>query len=248
MCWLTAADVVIAEASGSSYGVGFEVGYVLGRAKETGQRVLLLYDAARRPQVSRLITGNCHACCTTYSYRDTEDLLRMVDGFMTTTPPAARRESESELHLPQPAAAMLRVRIRRLSASVSLPRYESAQAAAFDLAASEDISIQPGQVALVPTGLVIEVPAGMFLGIFARSSTPLKRGLMVANGVGVVDPDYCGPADEVRIAVLNFTQQVVQLNAGDRIAQGILLPASRVEWEETALGKSESRGGFGSTG
>jgi dUTP pyrophosphatase len=142
----------------------------------------------------------------------------------------------------------LRVRIHRLAPSVALPRYESAQAAAFDLAVSDDMVIQPGQVALVPTGLVIEVPAGMFLGIFARSSTPLKRGLMVANGVGVVDPDYCGPADEVRIALLNFTQNPVQVKAGDRLAQGILLPAERVQWEETANGQTESRGGFGSTG
>jgi dUTP pyrophosphatase len=142
----------------------------------------------------------------------------------------------------------LRVRIHRLSPSVALPRYESAQAAAFDLAASDDMVIQPGQVALVPTGLVIEVPAGMFLGIFARSSTPLKRGLMVANGVGVVDPDYCGPADEVRIALLNFTQQPVQVKAGDRLAQGMLLPAQQVQWDEMANGKTESRGGFGSTG
>ena len=140
------------------------------------------------------------------------------------------------------------VRIHRLSASASLPRSESEQAAAFDLAASEDTTIEPGQVALVPTGLVIEVPAGMFLGIFARSSTPLKRGLMVANGVGVVDPDYCGPADEVRIALLNFTAHPVKVSVGDRLAQGILLPAARVVWEETALEKTRSRGGFGSTG
>jgi dUTP pyrophosphatase len=140
------------------------------------------------------------------------------------------------------------VRIHRLSPSAHLPRYESAQAAAFDLAASRDMAIQPGEVALVPTGLVIEVPSGMFLGIFARSSTPLKRGLMVANGVGVVDPDYCGPSDEVKIAVLNFTPGVVQVRAGDRIAQGILLPTARVEWEESEPGKAASRGGFGSTG
>jgi dUTP pyrophosphatase len=110
------------------------------------------------------------------------------------------------------------------------------------------MAIQPGEVALVPTGLVIEVPAGMFLGIFARSSTPLKRGLMVANGVGVVDPDYCGPSDEVKIAVLNFTTDLVQVRTGDRIAQGILLPAARVEWEESEPGLASSRGGFGSTG
>jgi dUTP pyrophosphatase len=142
----------------------------------------------------------------------------------------------------------MRVRIHRRSPSVPLPRYESPQAAAFDLAASEDTTIPPGEVTLVPTGLVIEVPAGMFLGIFARSSTPLKRGLMVANGVGVVDPDYCGPADEVKIALLNFTAHPVTVSAGDRLAQGMLLPSVRVEWEESDTGKKDSRGGFGSTG
>lgn len=129
-----------------------------------------------------------------------------------------------------------------------LPQYESDGAAAFDLAAAGDVTIQPGQVALIPTGLVIEVPPGMFLGIFARSSTPLKRGLMVANGVGIVDPDYCGPDDEVKIAVLNFTSAPVRVAAGDRIAQGMLLPVNRVTWEETQVLREDSRGGFGSTG
>jgi hypothetical protein len=76
--WLHAADVLVAEASGSSYGVGFEVGYVLGRAERTGQRVLLVYDEARGPAVSRLIAGNIHPACTTYAYRDTSDLLGFV--------------------------------------------------------------------------------------------------------------------------------------------------------------------------
>jgi dUTP pyrophosphatase len=143
---------------------------------------------------------------------------------------------------------MLNVRIHRLDPSVALPRYESAAAAGFDLAASAAMTIPPGEVRLVPTGLVIEVPDGMFLGIFARSSTPLKRGLMVANGVGVVDADYCGPEDEVKIAVVNFTANPVQVQAGDRLAQGILLPIARVAWEETSTPRVASRGGFGSTG
>ena len=84
--WLEAADVLIAEASGSSYGVGFEVGYVIGRAGQTKQRVLQLYDAARRPFVSRLIAGNTHPACTTYPYRDTEDLLRFVQVFLAERP------------------------------------------------------------------------------------------------------------------------------------------------------------------
>jgi dUTP pyrophosphatase len=143
---------------------------------------------------------------------------------------------------------MTLVRIKRVSPHASLPRYESDGAVAFDLAAAADVAVAPGQVALIPTGLVIEVPPGMFLGIFARSSTPLKRGLMVANGVGVVDQDYCGPHDEVKIAVLNFTSAPVHVATGDRIAQGMLLPVNRVTWEETQELRRDSRGGFGSTG
>jgi dUTP pyrophosphatase len=141
-----------------------------------------------------------------------------------------------------------KVRIRRLDASVELPAYATDGSAAFDLAVSADTTIAPGEVRLVPTGLVIEVPAGMFLAIFARSSTPLKKGLMVANGVGVVDSDYCGPADEVKIPALNFTSQPVQIARGDRIAQGILLPSPRVVWEEVGELRAGSRGGFGATG
>src|SRR6185436_7571816 len=92
--------------------------------------------------------------------------------------------------------------------------------------------VQPGEVALVPSGLVIKVPANHFLGIFARSSTPLKRGLMVANGVGIIDADYCGPKDEIKIQVLNFTAAPVTVRTGDRLAQGVILPCNRVEWTE----------------
>ena len=103
------------------------------------------------------------------------------------------------------SGGMLSVRIHRLHPSVPLPKYETAGAAGFDLSASEEVVVQPGRVALIPTGLVIEVPAGHFLGVFARSSTPLRRGLMVGNGVGVIDEDYCGPNDEIKVQVLNFT-------------------------------------------
>lgn len=142
----------------------------------------------------------------------------------------------------------MRIRIRRLHPHVSLPAYHTNGSAAFDLAASEPVSVAPGEMSLIPTGLVIEVPQGMFLGVFARSSTPLKRGLVVANGVGIVDSDYCGPGDEVRIAVLNVTSAQVTINRGDRIAQGVILPAPRVSWEEVGELKANSRGGFGATG
>ncbi len=79
--WLSQCDVLVAEASGSSYGVGFEVGYVLGRARHTGQRVVLLYDAARQHQVSRLITGNCDEACTRFAYSSIEELTTFVDQY-----------------------------------------------------------------------------------------------------------------------------------------------------------------------
>jgi dUTP pyrophosphatase len=142
----------------------------------------------------------------------------------------------------------MNVTIFRKNPAVPLPKYETPGSAGFDLAASADVTIEPGTVALVPTGLVIAVPAGHFLGIFARSSTPLKKGLMVANGVGVVDSDYCGPNDEIRIQVLNFTHAPVTVRTGDRIAQGVILPAIRVEWQELAEAGGPTRGGFGSTG
>lgn len=142
----------------------------------------------------------------------------------------------------------MNIRIRRLQPHVSLPDYQTAGSAAFDLAASEPMSVAPGEICLIPTGLVIEVPPGMFLGVFARSSTPLKRGLVVANGVGIVDSDYCGPNDEVKIAVLNVTSSPVSITRGDRIAQGVILPAPRVSWEEVGELKAGSRGGFGATG
>ncbi len=140
------------------------------------------------------------------------------------------------------------MRIHRLDPAVPLPSYQTAGAAGFDLAASADVTIAPGAIVLVPTGLVVEVPAGHFLGIFARSSTPLKKGLIVANGVGVLDSDYCGPTDELKIQVMNVTTSPVTVARGDRIAQGIVLPFVRVEIEDGSGATAPSRGGFGSTG
>jgi nucleoside 2-deoxyribosyltransferase len=90
--WLTSCDVLVAEASGSSYGVGFEVGYVLGRAKASGQRVVLLYDRSRQHAVSRLIAGNCDESCETMAYGSIEDLTQFIDdrfgGELLTSAPA----------------------------------------------------------------------------------------------------------------------------------------------------------------
>ena len=138
--------------------------------------------------------------------------------------------------------------IKRLPSAVGLPEPATTRAAGFDLAAAADIEIPARSIRLVGTGLVIAVPEGHFLGIFARSSTPLKRGLMVANGVGVIDADYCGPDDEIKIQVLNITDAPVKVTRGDRLAQGIVLPCPVIEWEEVSEMTVPTRGGFGSTG
>jgi nucleoside 2-deoxyribosyltransferase len=76
--WLEACDVLIADASGSSFGVGFEVGYVLGRSDRTDQRVVLLYRADRRDQISRLIVGNAHPRCRVVPYETGVELAAAV--------------------------------------------------------------------------------------------------------------------------------------------------------------------------
>ena len=136
----------------------------------------------------------------------------------------------------------------RTLVDVDVPRYHSPGAAAVDLAAAADTTVAPGQLALVPTGLVFAVPEGHFLAIVARSSLP-KRGLIVANGLGVLDSDYRGPADEARVLVLNYTNVPVTIAKGDRIAQAFVLKVPRVEFVPLEHeGTEQSRGGFGSTG
>jgi dUTP pyrophosphatase len=142
----------------------------------------------------------------------------------------------------------MRLRITRLHPSVTLPTPATGGAAGFDLAAAHEVEVPPGEIRLIGTGLVIGVPAGHFLGVFARSSTPLKKGLMVANGVGIIDADYCGPGDEIKVQVLNVTSAPVTVRPGDRLAQGIVLPAPAVEWDEVETPTGATRGGFGSTG
>jgi nucleoside 2-deoxyribosyltransferase len=76
--WLESCDLLVAEASGSSYGVGFEVGYILGRAATTGQRALVLYEAARASSISRLISGNTHPACSVLAYETADQIDAFV--------------------------------------------------------------------------------------------------------------------------------------------------------------------------
>ena len=139
------------------------------------------------------------------------------------------------------------VGIRALNGAPT-PEYQTPGAAAFDLSAAADLVVAPGGLALVPTGLVFAVPPGHFLAIVARSSLA-RRGLIVANGLGVLDSDYRGPEDEAKVLVLNYTQGPVAIARGDRLAQAFVLRVPRVTFVPLSHDEGEgSRGGFGSTG
>lgn len=141
----------------------------------------------------------------------------------------------------------MQVRITKLKDDVAVPAYQTTGAAGFDLASSEDVVIPPGQSFLVPTGLVIATPPGHVLILTARSSLFKKKGLMLANGVGTIDSDYCGPNDQLYLSCYNPGLSPVSVAKGDRLAQGIFLPFTRAEFAE-GVTNAPDRGGFGSTG
>lgn len=143
----------------------------------------------------------------------------------------------------------MRVRIFRLPSAKEfpLPEYHSRGAVAFDFFSAEDTVIPPKKIALLPTGFVIEVPEGYAMLVCSRSSAPLKKSLTPPHGLGIIDHDYCGKDDEIKIQVQNFSDAEVVVQKGERIAQGLFVQIDRAEWEEF-LPEDASRGGFGSTG
>jgi dUTP pyrophosphatase len=142
----------------------------------------------------------------------------------------------------------MKAKIKKIDPDTELPKYHTHESAGFDIASSADITIAPGEVVKIPTGLVIAAPKGHFLLIAARSSLSFKKGLTMANGIGVVDPDYAGPNDEIQIIVYNFTGAPVEVRKGERLAQGIFLPIEQAQWEEVDALRDVNRGGVGSTG
>lgn len=139
--------------------------------------------------------------------------------------------------------------VKKLHPNAKLPTYGSAEAAGADLYAclEETVTIQPGEVFWVPTGIALEVPKGCAGLVYARSSLGVKRGLAPANKVGVVDSDYRG---EIKVVLLNHSKIPQTLEPGERVAQFIITPVLTPTYEEVEDLTDTQRGigGFGSTG
>jgi len=145
------------------------------------------------------------------------------------------------------SAQPLQVLIKRIDKDLPLPTYATAGSVGFDLLCREDTEIAPRTIELIPSNVIVRIPEGYMLMLTLRSSTPLRKGLLIPNGLGIIDQDYCGEGDELKVQVLNFREEAVLVKRGERIAQGIFVPIQRVTWTEVE-GMGKGRGGFGSTG
>ena len=142
------------------------------------------------------------------------------------------------------------VKYKKLDPRAQVPAYATPGAAAADLCALLDapLTLAPMQRALIPTGLAIELPdAGCVALVYARSGLSIKHGVCMANGVGVIDSDYRG---EIRVGLVNLSQEVYTIQPGERIAQLVVMPVVQFSASEADTLEETSRGsgGFGSTG
>lgn len=144
---------------------------------------------------------------------------------------------------------MLRIRVTKLKVSAIVPAYATEHAAGVDLHAALEapLTLAPGERTLIPTGLALEIPDGFEGQVRPRSGLALKHGVALVNSPGTIDADYRG---EVGIIVINHGQEPVTFVPGDRVAQLVIAPVTRVKFEEVDQLSATRRaaGGFGHTG
>ena len=138
--------------------------------------------------------------------------------------------------------------IKKISDKAILPTYGSENAAGMDMYSIETVTIDPGQTVMVHTGICMEIPDGYFGALYPRSGLATKRGLRLANCVGVIDSDYRG---EVVVALHNDSTVPQVVQDGDRVAQLIISPYARplaLSEVDELSNTSRGVGGFGHTG
>ena len=142
----------------------------------------------------------------------------------------------------------MQIRIQRLHADAQLPAYAHGpdEDAGMDLCAVEEVTLEPGVPALVPTGLAVELPPGYEAQIRPRSGLALRHAISLPNAPATIDPGYRG---EIRVILLNLGSAPYAVHRGDRIAQMVIARYEAVEWLEAGLNDStRGTGGFGSSG
>jgi dUTP pyrophosphatase len=148
-----------------------------------------------------------------------------------------------------PGGAEPVVRFRRLPSNpdLPLPTRATPHAAGYDVRSAVAVELAPGQIALVPTGLVMELPEGIECQVRPRSGLALRHGITLTNSPGTIDPDYRG---ELGIILQNLGAAAVRLERGERIAQLVFarFEAPRVEEAAELAATHRGEGGFGSTG
>jgi dUTP pyrophosphatase len=137
----------------------------------------------------------------------------------------------------------MQIPVKRFESTIPLPNYEKG-AACFDLICREMVVIPPHQIKSVAQNIALQIPDGYALLLFSRSSTPMKKGLMLANSVGVIDPFYRGDNDENLAFFLNFTDSPVTVEAGEKIVQGMIIKTEPVEWREVESFNDDGHGGY----
>ena len=148
------------------------------------------------------------------------------------------------------------LRIKRIRSNAIMPEYKSAEAAGMDVAACIDdesdgshsqLLMGPGDIAMIPTGLVLDIPPGHEVQVRPRSGMAIKHGITVVNSPGTIDSDYRG---EVMVGLINHSQERFVIDHGMRIAQLVLSKVERMDVEEVVEVSDTERGadGFGSTG
>lgn len=133
--------------------------------------------------------------------------------------------------------------IKRFDSTFPLPA-PTEGAACFDLICRETVTVPPHAIKPIAQNIALRVPEGHALLLFSRSSTPLRKGLMLANSVAVIDPFYDGDNDEILAFVLNITEKPVTVEAGDKIIQGMIMKTEPVTWQEVASMQSEGHQGY----
>ena len=141
----------------------------------------------------------------------------------------------------------MHIQLKRFDQSLPLPKYQTPGSVGLDLAARVATTVPAGQVVRVPLNVALQIPAGHWVMVAARSSLH-KRGLMLANGIGVGDQDYCGDNDEYQVPLFNFSGAPVTIEKGERIVQLLILPIEQAVISEVEHFSAPDRGGFGSTG